>query len=134
MRSKKEIIAALIVAGRPDLANHFAYARTAEASELLTYTQNDGQIYRQRVVPIQKNLERKWRNGSYNPAKAPQIWMYALEDGAKKYVKELINLERDIGPGSKWSDIFPKSVRMEAARDWAREWEEEAKVQFGPEG
>ena len=125
---KREIIAALIKAGRPDLANQYAYAMGAEARELLLYTQNDGQIYRQNVQPIQKNLERKWRNGSYDPAKAYKIWMYALEAGAKKYVKEHGT------PDFPWHKQFTKSARIEAAREWAREWADEARIQFGQEG
>lgn len=100
---------------------------SAEATELLLYTQNDGDIYRQRVSSIQKNLEKKWQSGKYDHSKAWKIWMYALEDGAKKYAKEFDSPEN-------WSSIFPKGARKEAALQWAGEWQDEAELQLGPMG
>jgi len=103
-------------------------ALSDEAQELLLYTQNDGDIYRQRVQPIEKNLEKKWKSGKYDHNLAWKIWMYALEDGAKKYIKE------HGSPGDVWSKMFPKKDRIDAAKQWADEWKDEAEVQHGPMG
>jgi len=103
-------------------------ALSDEAQELLLYTQNDGDIYRQRVLAIEKNLKAKWKSGKYDHNQAWKIWMYALEDGAKKYIKE------HGSPGDVWNKMFPKKDRIDAAKQWADEWRDEAEIQMGPMG
>ncbi len=98
-----------------------------EATELLLYAQNDGDLYRSMVQSVQKNLERKIKSGKYNHKFAPKAWLHVLDAAAKKYVKEFD------APGSKWSDVFPKKARMEAAQEWADQWYEEKKLEEGIE-
>lgn len=83
---------------------------SVEARELYLYIVNDGTIYHQRIQPIIKNLRKKHKKGEYDSEKAEKAWMYAVEDGAKKYHK-------DFGSGGSWSTLFPKSVRKEVAKE-----------------
>lgn len=56
--------------------------------ELVLFTTNDGDIYRQRIQPIIKNLKRKQARGIYDPELAVKAFSYAAQDGMKKYAKE----------------------------------------------
>lgn len=82
-----------------------------EATELTLFIENDADLYRQQMQPIQKNLVTKMARGLYDKTKAEKLWMYLAESGAKKYVKEF-------GSGSEgeWHRMFPVSVRKEVAR------------------
>ena len=80
------------------------------AWELGLYIQNNERIYRQRILPIIKNLARKMVKGQYDDKKAIKAWYYAAEDGAKAYHSEF-------GSGGKWSDMFSKATRMATAEE-----------------
>ena len=43
---------------------------TPEARELELFTENDADLYRQRIVPIVKNMQRRIAKGDYDSAKA----------------------------------------------------------------
>jgi hypothetical protein len=61
----------------------------AEAQrELKLFMENDSDLYRQRISPINKNLVNKMAKGVYHPQKAEKLWSYAVEEGRKKYEKE----------------------------------------------
>ena len=90
-----------------------------EARELKLYIDNDGDLYRQRLVPIVKNIQRKMKSGKYDHSKAPKLWMYLVDDGAKKYSKEF--------PGVK----FDRKVRQYVAQEFADEYKDEIEVQGG---
>lgn len=57
-------------------------------TELEMYSINDGQLYNQRLHPIQKNLMRKYQKGIYDKEKAIKLYKYAADDASKKYKKE----------------------------------------------
>jgi hypothetical protein len=80
------------------------------ADELVLWLDNDGDIYRQRYIPIVKNMVRKKAQGKYDRNAAVKGWMYAVDDAAKSYVRE-------VRSEYKWHDLFPKSVRERAARE-----------------
>ncbi len=90
-----------------------------EAMELKLYIDNDGDLYRQRLVPIVKNIQRKMKSGKYDHSKAPKLWMYLVDDGAKKYSKEF--------PGVK----FDRKVRQYVAQEFADEYKDEIEAQDG---
>lgn len=90
----------------------------AAATELEMYITNDGQIYRSRIQPIIKNLAKKKSKGQYDPKKAVKAWMYAVEDGAKKYAKEFDS-------PNNWHKIFDKQTREAVAKELAKFYEEE---------
>jgi hypothetical protein len=83
--------------------------------ELGLYIENDGELYRRQTEPIEKNLLLKAKRGKYDPKKAPKLWGYLVESGAKKYAKEF--------GGGKWNDMFPKRDRDELSRQAARAFE-----------
>lgn len=58
------------------------------AEELTLFVQNDSDLHRQQEVPIQANLLRRMKNGTYDSQKAVRLWEYLAESGAKKYTKE----------------------------------------------
>ena len=91
-------------------------------TELKLYIQNDRDLYRQQIVPIIKNVQRKMKSGKYEHAKAPKLWMYLVDNGAKKYVKEFGgDIKRD----------FPKDLRLSIANEFATEYKAEIDIQGG---
>lgn len=89
--------------------------------ELVIYIENDGELYRRRTMPIMKNLARKMRKGNYDPSKAVKLWMYLVNDGAKKYAQEFDP------SGAKWHEMFPKAIRLLAAQELAEQFQDEVK-------
>ena len=90
-----------------------------EARELKLYIDNDGDLYKQRLIPIVKNIQRKMKSGKYDHKKAPKLWKYLVDDGAKKYAKEF--------PGVKFSKVVKDAV----AEEYADEYYEELNAQDG---
>lgn len=90
-----------------------------EAHELVLFGENDADLYRQRTVPIMKNLTKKWDRGVYDHELAVKLWSYWAADAAQRYSAE------HGSPDVKWSNMFPTSVRNEVAEYMADNWEEE---------
>lgn len=67
------------------------------------------------------NLMRKVRKGKYDPALAPKIWMYLVDDGAKDYVKH----DDERRP---WHVKFNMATRKALAERYARRFEEEVEA------
>ena len=82
-------------------------------NELDTFIMNNEDLYRRRFMPIISNIKRKLAKGIYDHEKAQKLWMYLVDDAAKKYVKEFGS------PGSDVKDMFPKETREKVARDLA---------------
>lgn len=80
-----------------------------EISELHTFIDNDGDLYRQQYTPILKNLATKLAKGVYDSSKAEKLWMYLVENGAKKYAKEYMQ-------GSSWHQTFSMADRKAVAK------------------
>lgn len=80
-----------------------------EAAELKLYIDNDGDLYRQRTVPIMKNLMKKMKNGTFDPSLAVQGFMYLVDAGAQAY-------NREFGSDTKWHQMFPKETRQQVAQ------------------
>jgi len=87
--------------------------------ELKLYIDNDSQLYKQRLVPIVKNIQRKMKSGKYDHKKAPKLWKYLVDDGAKKYQKEF--------PGVK----FSRQEKDAVAQEFADEYKDEIEAQDG---
>jgi|TARA_B110001454_G_scaffold94533_1_gene89868 hypothetical protein len=90
-----------------------------EAVELKMFIDNDPDLYRQRLIPIVKNIQKKMKSGKYDHSKAPKLWKYLVDDGAKKYAKEF--------PGVK----FDKKVKDYVAQEFADEYKDEIESQDG---
>ena len=87
--------------------------------ELKLYIDNDADLYRQRLVPIVKNIQKKMKSGKYDHKKAPKLWKYLVDDGAKKYQKEF--------PGVK----FSRQEKDAVAQEFADEYKDEIEAQDG---
>ena len=82
--------------------------------ELKLYIDNDSSLYRQRYIPILKNLSRKKKQGKYRKGLASKAFMYMIDDGAKRYVKSY---------GGNARDDFPKRQRKVLAKDYVEKFE-----------
>ena len=87
---------------------------STEAEELKLFIDNDSKLYKQRYIPILKNLSQKKKKGRFSKSLAPKLFLYLVDEGAKKYV-------RDFGGNVK--DIFPKKVKIELAKEYSEEFE-----------
>jgi hypothetical protein len=85
-----------------------------EMKELKLYIDNDSSLYRQRYIPILKNLSHKKKQGKYRKGLASKAFMYLIDDGAKRYTKEY---------GGNVRDVFPKRQRQMLAQDYVDEFE-----------
>lgn len=85
-----------------------------ETRELKLYIDNDGQLYNSRYMPIIKNLSKKMKKGKFDKRLAVKGFMYLVDDGVKKYI-------RDFG-GSK--GMFSKKDKIQVAKEFADEFEE----------
>lgn len=88
------------------------------ARELILYGENDGNLYRQRTVPIMKNLSKKFAKGVYDSELAKKLWMYWATDAAKRYAQEH-------STGDDWNRIFSVAVRKEVAEYMEDYWRQE---------
>lgn len=103
-------------------------ADESAARELELYIDNDADLHRQQFVPIVKNLMLKRRKGIYDREKAVKLFMYLMESGAKKYVREFVQSST---PGSippKIDTVFNKNTRLLAARRFRDSFETEAEL------
>jgi hypothetical protein len=86
-----------------------------EMKELKLYIDNDSSLYRQRYMPILKNLSKKKKKGNYRKGLASKAFMYLIDDGAKRYVRSY---------GGNVRDMFPKRQRQMLAQDYVDEFEQ----------
>lgn len=86
-----------------------------EAQELVLFIENDGDLYRQQNQPILRNLANKAAQGKYEHTKALKLWMYLMDNGAKKYAKKF--------GGGEWYKMFSVAARREAAKVFADDFE-----------
>lgn len=89
--------------------------------DLRLFIENDGQLYERSVVPIRRNLMTKRARGTYDSTRAVDAFKYLVEDGAKKYARE-------VGTGTKWSVLFSPATRRETAKELTRRFETMAKT------
>ena len=86
-----------------------------EMKELKLYIDNDSSLYRQRYMPILKNLSKKKKKGKYRKTLAQKAFMYLINDGAKRYVRSY---------GGNHLDVFPKRQRKQLAKEYVEEFEQ----------
>ena len=86
-----------------------------EMRELKLYIDNDASLYRQRYMPILKNMSRKKKQGKYRKGLAKKAFMYLIDDGAKRYTKSY---------GGNHLDVFPKRQRKNLAKEYVEEFEQ----------
>ena len=95
-----------------------------EARELQLFCENDGNLYRQQVQPIEKNLTRRIANGTYDHEKSKKLWMYLADNCARKYAKEF-------GSGQPWHKMFSTADRREVAKNFADSFRDEHRTLHG---
>ena len=93
---------------------------SGEMKELKAYIDNDQDMYRQRYIPLLKNLSRKKKQGKFRKSLASKAFMYLIDDGAKRYTKEY---------GGNARDMFPKRQRQMLSKDYVDEFEDTFKNQ-----
>ena len=81
--------------------------------ELELYANNDGNLYRQREVPIMKNLIKKIEKGTYDHKKAKKLWKYWSDDASKRYGKEY---------GYRFTPDVRRAVASSKAKDFIAEY------------
>ena len=79
-------------------------------NELDTFIMNNEELYRRRFMPIISNIKRKLARGIYDHEKAQKLWMYLIDDAARKYVQEFGSAGTDV------KDMFPKETRQQVAK------------------
>lgn len=70
--------------------DHNAYDDYNLAHDVELFADNDADLYRQRKVPIIKNLKKKLNKGTFDENLAAVIWKYYVEDADKRYQKQII--------------------------------------------
>jgi len=100
------------------------------AKELFLWIENDGDMYRQQYTPIIKNLVAKKARGVYQSGLAAKLFGYLVENGAKKYYREMVEglpteytFVRHVS--SEWSQMFPKKLRDAVAEELRDRFENE---------
>ena len=88
--------------------------------ELYLFTNNERSLSRQKESII-KNIKQKMKSDRYDHSKAPKLWQYWVDNGAKQYVKEF---------GGNLNVVFPKDVRQSVAIQFANELQAEIKLEL----
>ena len=83
-----------------------------EARELKIYIDNDSALFRQKHLPIMRNLSNHMTKDRYKDSLAVKAFMYLVEAGVKKYIK-------DFG-GDK--NTFSKNDKNEVAKEFVQEF------------
>jgi hypothetical protein len=87
----------------------------AAKRELDLFIENTGALYPQKQA-ILANVKRRRKSGKYDAKKAPKLWMYWVDAGAKQYNKEFGN------PKGRIDAVFDKPTREAVARDLANRY------------
>lgn len=87
----------------------------AAKDDLRLFIDNDADLYRQQFIPMVKNMKRKMKSGKFDAGKAPKLLLYLVDNGARKYIKEVSG-----GVGTV-KDLFPKALRQELAKEMAKD-------------
>lgn len=82
-------------------------------TELDLYIENTSELYNQKKS-ILANIRRRIAKGTYDPALAPKLWLYWVDAGARRYVKEF-------GSG-RIDSVFNKATREALATELARRY------------
>ena len=99
----------------------------ADNSMALSDTARELSLYAENIEaytgPVIRSLSKHYKRGNYSFDLAiKSIERYCLQPAAKQYHVEYGSTN------SKWSDMFPKCVRFEAAKDIASRWTAEFKL------
>lgn len=104
-----------------------------EQRELFLFIVNDGALYRQQGAPIIVNLQKKFRKGVFDQAKAVKLYRYLADNGAKKYTFEF----GDKKNASNWNQVpgygvFSVADRNAVAQELTKHYLEEITSKQNP--
>ncbi len=85
------------------------------ATEFQLCLENESALYPQRQA-IEKNLAKRMASGKYDASKAPKLWLYWVNEGARWYAKE-------------HGAAVDKATREHVAGELARAFEVECEIQ-----
>ena len=86
------------------------YTQSIESRELTLYATNDGRLYDYMIVPIVRNLAKKYSKGTFDADRAIDAFYPVACEAAKRYCKEFARLEDA-------PHIFNVTARFTAAAD-----------------
>ena len=72
---------------------NMVYKPSIESRELTLYAINNGRLYDYMIVPVVRNLAKKYAKGTFDQNKAIDAFYPIACDAAKKYCKEFARLE-----------------------------------------
>lgn len=96
------------------------------ADELDLFLRNEYDLWADsspRKSQIMKNIAKKMKSGQYDSSLAPKLWMWLVDDAAKKYVAKFGD-----GPTARVDSVFNKATRMMVAQGLAKWFESEVKT------
>lgn len=109
---------------RKNFMRHAITGDEVTAHELVLWANNSADVYRH-LQSIYQNLTRKMAQSKYDSELAVKAFMHVVETAAKDYVRE------HGSPGEQWFVLFPKNIRLMAAKELRDEFE--AEVEVAPE-
>jgi hypothetical protein len=89
--------------------------------ELASFIENDHELFTKMITPIIRNYQRKMKKGIYDKEKAIKGFLFVVEAGAKKYMKEFGSNH------AKWHQTFPVPVRRAVAAELEEYYLEDVK-------
>ena len=93
-----------------------------EATELMLFGINDGELFEHTTKPTENALIRKMTAGKYDSKLAVKAWRNWADAAAKSYAKQ------NLGHASEWKTVFPPAVRNEVAHSMRDRFEDERKA------
>ena len=82
-----------------------------KVEELHLFAENTSELYSQKQS-ILANVTRRRKSGTYDPKKAPKLWMYWVDSASKQYRKEF--------PGTTFDKPTREALAKELAKRYAR--------------
>lgn len=86
------------------------YSPSTESRELTLYATNDGRLYDYRIVPVVRNLAKKFAKGTFDADKAIDAFYPVATEAARMYCLEFARLEDA-------PQIFDVTARFTAGAD-----------------
>jgi hypothetical protein len=90
-----------------------SYTDPDMAREIQLYADNDSQLYFSRKLPILKNLQKKFKKGTFDVLKSAKLWRYFIDDALQRYNKEFGSR------GDKWYELMKPSDRQLLAMEYS---------------
>lgn len=93
------------------------YQPSTESRELTLYAVNTGRLYDCMIVPVVRNLSKKFRKGTFNADKAIDAFYPVATEAARMYCREFARLEDA-------PQVFNVTARFTCAADMVDEYME----------